>query len=196
MRHFYEEIPGFFHFIEGYKRILSVLPRNRDSHFVEIGSFCGKSLCYFGVEAINQEIPVTLHAVDTFEAWAEVPSGADLENAFRDYTKPLRRVMGERFCLWKMPSLEVAEHFASQSVDAVWIDGDHTYEGCSADILAWFPKLVPGGIMGGDDFLMQGVSRAVVEQFAPYYICGHGESPENPEILGPWLWWLVRKDGI
>jgi cephalosporin hydroxylase len=194
MDHFYESVPGFFHFLEGYRRILSVLPTDRPSSFVEVGSFCGKSLCYFGVEAINRGIPVSLHAVDNFVGWEQVPSGEDLRVGFIHHTRPLRKALDGRFQLWAMPSLEAAEHFAEHSIDAVWIDGDHSYEGCTADIRAWFPKLKTGGFMGGDDFMMRGVSQSVVEQFGANYICGHGESPENPEIHGPWLWWLVKKD--
>jgi hypothetical protein len=161
---------------------------------VEIGSFCGKSLSFFAVEAINRKIPVTLHAVDNFVGWDEVPSGEDLRQGFLTNTAPIRAALGDRFQLWAMPSEEAALHFLDGSLDAVWVDGDHTYEGCRSDILAWFPKLKHGGLMGGDDFMMQGVAKAVVEQFAPRYICGHGESEQNAEIPGPWLWWLVRAD--
>ncbi len=194
MEHFYESVPGFFHFAEGYRRILDALPLDCPSQFVEIGSFCGKSLSFFAVEAINRNIPVTMHAVDSFVGWEEVPSGEDLRQAFLTNTAPVREILGDRFQLWAMPSEEAALHFLDGSLDAVWVDGDHTYEGCKADILAWFPKLKHGGIMGGDDFMMQGVAQAVVEQFAPNYICGHGESPQNDEVKGPWLWWFVRRD--
>lgn len=35
----------------------------------------------------------------------------------------------------------------------VFIDGDHSYEGCKADIEAFFPLLLPGGILAVHDFL-------------------------------------------
>lgn len=34
----------------------------------------------------------------------------------------------------------------------VFIDGDHSYEGCKGDIEAWMPHLVPGGIMAVHDY--------------------------------------------
>ena len=194
MEHFYESVPGFFHFAEGYRRILAALPIDRPSQFVEIGSFCGKSLSFFAVEAINRHIPVTMHAVDSFVGWEEVPSGEDLRQGFLTNTAPVRETLGDRFQLWAMPSEEAASHFVNGSLDAVWIDADHSYSGCKADILAWFPKLKHGGIMGGDDFLMTGVSKAVVEVFGADYICGHGVSEQNPEVTGPWLWWMVRAE--
>ena len=35
----------------------------------------------------------------------------------------------------------------SFTVDFIWVDGDHSYEGVKGDILAWARHLVPGGIM-------------------------------------------------
>lgn len=32
-------------------------------------------------------------------------------------------------------------------VDIVFIDGDHSYEGCKGDIEAWLPNLKPGGLL-------------------------------------------------
>jgi predicted O-methyltransferase YrrM len=31
--------------------------------------------------------------------------------------------------------------------DLLWIDGDHSFEGCSGDIKRWWPRLSPGGSM-------------------------------------------------
>lgn len=35
----------------------------------------------------------------------------------------------------------------------VFVDGDHSYEGCKGDIEAWLPYIVPGGIIAVHDFL-------------------------------------------
>jgi predicted O-methyltransferase YrrM len=32
-----------------------------------------------------------------------------------------------------------------EEVDLLFVDGDHSYEGCLADLENWFPKVVPGG---------------------------------------------------
>lgn len=37
-------------------------------------------------------------------------------------------------------------------VDMVFIDGDHSYDGCMADILAWVPNLKAGGILAVHDY--------------------------------------------
>lgn len=40
-------------------------------------------------------------------------------------------------------------------VDMVFIDGDHSYEGCRGDIEAWFPRLKWGGVMAIHDYEKQ-----------------------------------------
>ena len=68
-------------------------------------------------------------------------------------------------------SHEAAETFEDESIDCVYIDGDHTYEGVKRDIDSYFPKLKSGGLMFGDDYLLgqwwgDGVCRAFHERLA------------------------------
>jgi hypothetical protein len=61
-------------------------------------------------------------------------------------------------------SANAAAMIEDGSLDFVFIDGDHSYEGCKRDILAWMPKVRPGGwLMGHDYGLRAGVTRAVTE---------------------------------
>ncbi len=65
-------------------------------------------------------------------------------------------------------SLNVAEQFEDHFFDMVYIDANHEYEACKADIKAWLPKIKPGGIIAGHDYdngCRAGVSKAVIEVF-------------------------------
>jgi cephalosporin hydroxylase len=42
-------------------------------------------------------------------------------------------------------SLEIIEQKKSKGNILFFVDGDHSYEGAKADILAWWPKIRPGG---------------------------------------------------
>jgi predicted O-methyltransferase YrrM len=44
-----------------------------------------------------------------------------------------------------------AQSFEDSSLDMIFIDGDHSFEGCYRDLIAWHPKLKPGGIFLGHD---------------------------------------------
>jgi len=65
-------------------------------------------------------------------------------------------------------SAEAASSFAEETLDWVYIDGDHTYEGVMADLEAYYPAVKPGGYLAGDDYghagwWGDGVTRAVDE---------------------------------
>lgn len=65
-----------------------------------------------------------------------------------------------------MDSLEAAAKIGDASLDFVFIDGDHSYEGVARDIKAWKPKVKPGGWLMGHDYGNKpdgGVRRAVDE---------------------------------
>ncbi len=86
----------------------------------------------------------------------------------------------------RLKSVEAAKLFPNHYFDFVFIDASHLYEDAKMDILAWRPKVRPGGILAGHDYGRGGqrgyeVDKAVDEIF------GKG----GIEILGKSTW--VRK---
>ena len=49
-------------------------------------------------------------------------------------------------------SAQAAEQFEDNSVDWVYIDGNHSYEFVKEDLNLWWPKVKKGGVLCGDDF--------------------------------------------
>lgn len=47
---------------------------------------------------------------------------------------------------------EVVDSVENESLDAIYIDGDHTLRGISIDLICWYPKVRSGGVIIGDDF--------------------------------------------
>lgn len=89
-------------------------------------------------------------------------------------------------------SADLAMQFRDQSLDFVFIDGDHSYEGCKQDIEAWWPKIRAGGWLCGHDYANdefpfgQMVKRAV-DEFANDF----GLDVE----LGGNFTWFIRAPG-
>jgi GR25 family glycosyltransferase involved in LPS biosynthesis len=73
-----------------------------------------------------------------------------------------------------MKSLDAVSRFDDHSLDFVFIDASHEYEDVKADIIAWLPKIKPGGILAGHDYYIgdfdyyPGVKQAVNEEFSEF----------------------------
>lgn len=53
--------------------------------------------------------------------------------------------------------------FQDESIDLIFVDGDHTYDAVKKDCNFWWDKLKTGGIMCWDDYSWSGVKQAVNE---------------------------------
>lgn len=88
-------------------------------------------------------------------------------------------------------TIAAADDVAEQCLDFVFVDADHSYEGCKADIEEWVWKLRPGGLLCGHDYAhpdypLWGVKRAV-DEFA--------EAHDYGVELGADYTWFIRLPG-
>lgn len=79
-------------------------------------------------------------------------------------------------------SYNVVDQFEDESLDFVYIDGEHTYDGVKKDIELYLPKIKKGGYIGGHDYKpkWQGVMDAVDERF------------DNPDKVFADNSWIVK----
>jgi Methyltransferase domain len=68
---------------------------------------------------------------------------------------------GDRVRIIKGDSVEAAKQVDDASLDFVFVDGDHSEGGVIADVIAWLPKLRPGGTMLGHDVSLASVQRGL-----------------------------------
>ena len=54
--------------------------------------------------------------------------------------------------IYREYSFDAVRYFNDSYFDFVYIDADHTYEGCLQDIVAWYSKVKKGGFLLGDDY--------------------------------------------
>ena len=105
----------------------------------------------------------------TFFLLDNIPSltiyGVDLSNAGY-YNDNVKEKYKERLVPIQGNSSLIAGHVPK--VDLVFIDGDHSYNGCAADIRAYTAKVKLGGILSGHDIDYPGVNRAVNELVKSY----------------------------
>jgi len=199
LNHFWQDSvfeEGYFTFPRLYASIVKHFPTN--SHFVEVGSWKGRSAAFMAVEIHNSGKTIAFDCVDT---WAGSVSEGEHQNdhhvkagtlyeKFLSNTERVKHIITTK----RGDSLEMASTYEDDSLDFVFIDGDHRYEFVKADIEAWLPKVKSGGILAGHDYgWCTDVRKAVHEvlgEGTDSYTDGYGigyKSYDDPWGEGCWI---------
>jgi Methyltransferase domain len=130
----------------------------------EIGVWKGE----FSSEILHAVNPRKLHLIDPwkYQAAAEFSqafyggaTGASQENMdalYRSVVKKFRELAPGTVEVNRGSSESVASQFPDNYIDWLYVDGDHRYEGVLKDLLLYHPKLKPGGVVAGDDYVAGG----------------------------------------
>lgn len=89
--------------------------------------------------------------------------------ARKHMVREIQRAYSDRSHVLEMLTSEAASKIPDGSQDFVFIDADHSYEGCRQDIRMYLPKIRSGGLIMGHDYnasAYPGVIRAVDETFS------------------------------
>lgn len=135
--------------------------------YLEVGSWQGLSSIIVANGLIaNLNFQARIFCVDT---WRGSPEHQDLPEVQEDrlYALFLENTRNAQVDSFIEPvrgeSHQVAEQWTGPSLDTIFIDGDHSAEGCYRDIRAWHAKLNPGGRLLGHDAVPGGeVEKAVL----------------------------------
>jgi predicted O-methyltransferase YrrM len=144
---------------------------------VEVGSWMGASTCFLaaGLKGAGAKI----YAVDNFQGLSTCGEDAAWYN--RHFQALGAQSTLEIFCAnfaalgltersepVVSDSIAAAQTLAAKrgTIDLIFIDGDHSYAACQADIAAWAPFVKRGGVMAFHDFgsRAEGVTRAIFEE--------------------------------
>lgn len=133
------------------------MPQN--ARVAELGSWKGRStvaLC----EGLRDKAP-ELWAVDSFrgDSFIGTVEVSDVLPEFERNVSPypfVQTIIND--------TVAASEQIEDGSLDWLFIDADHTYEGVTSDIVAWWPKLKPGGLISGHDYCFFSVAMAANRQ--------------------------------
>ena len=175
------------------KDLLRALPK--DAVGVEIGVWKGD----FSSRLLKGTAPRQLHLIDPWlvsdgsdrsdEAWYGAGKTSQSEtNDIHDKVKErfAQEVRAGTVIIHRTTSAEAMQAMPDASVDYVYIDGDHSYDGVSQDLLHSFRVTRPGGFICCDDYLAgawwkDGVIRAVHEFLAARPVIIHSKA--NSQIV-------------
>jgi len=148
---------------------------------VEIGTFCGRSM-FATCAGMKKESKVI--CVDANLGYTAPVSW--IQNVRKSTIEMAKSLTGVEVQLIESYSLDAARsvHNSGQTIDSIFIDGDHNVAEVTGDIKAWMPLLRPGGLICGHDYWAQhtGVMLAVQNEFF-----GRFQVAENTRI-----WWANK----
>jgi len=163
-----DNIDGWFNFHGLY--LNTVNNASEPAHFVEVGTWKGKSAAYMAEVIKVSGKDIKFDCVDTWLGSEEHVDDPDVINntlyeTFMNNMAPLKGF----FNPLRMPSVDAANFYRNQSLDFVYIDAAHDYDNVRADIEAWWPKVKIGGTIAGHDIFHPPVKQAVLDVLGEYH---------------------------
>lgn len=159
---------------------LAAIPPSELKNIVEIGSYLGASAAAFGIGLIRaRNFDAKIYCVDTWNNDAMTEGQRDTMGEFMGntaaYANLIVPVRG-----WSTDMAPIVKERA-RSIQLLFVDGDHSYEGCLRDWIAYKDLLSSGATVAFHDIgWASGVQRVVNQHVRP--LCGN-------EGRLPNLWW-------
>lgn len=183
---------------------------------VEIGVFKGDFSKY-----ILQNWDGTLYMVDVWrplgDEYEDASNHGMYSNILQDAVENIKG-MEDRGIMIRAKSKIASEIFEDESLDFIYIDGNHAYEYVLEDLNVWFPKLKKGGVFSGHDYINMdwyndpnfcpnGKDKYIWSfntDGSPYYNGIFGVNPAvdefslqhgyTPKITSEWFgtWWFIK----
>lgn len=124
----------------------------------DLPKFLFESGCRVGVEiGVNSgeygiklcEAGLKVYGIDPYVAYKEYKMPESYES---HYEEALKNLKGYDYTIIKKFSMDALADFENESLDFVYIDGNHFLPYITADIFGWESKLRKGGVMSGHDY--------------------------------------------
>jgi hypothetical protein len=152
----------------------------------EIGVFYGDTSIH-----LLKKIPsLKLYCVDPWDSYDEYKEEHTKER-LKEAEKNARSRLShfsERAIIIKERSCDACKNIKDNSLDFIFIDGNHEYEFVKEDFASWFPKVRIGGLVSGHDFRWRGVAKFVEEINVNFEIF---VSPLPSDV-----WYFIKTKGV
>ena len=122
---------------------------------VEEGAEIGVCTGRYSQKLLEGIPDLRLHCIDPWEPYSEyVESKVEKLGFNKLYNNTLGRLKGRNCVIYKKYSMDAVKEFKDNSLDFVFIDGNHSFRYAVDDIAEWSKKVRPGGIVSGHDYWM------------------------------------------
>lgn len=148
--------PFFLTYIRTRTELPIILNKRRlTGNGVEVGVWKGQ----FSDFLLSKWKGNTLYSVDPWRSFSKEEYIDEMNITQKEFDEIYESVTqlllpyGKRSEIVRDDSVNASERFQHNSLDFVYLDGRHHYEGVKEDIEYWYPKVKPGGLFCGHDYL-------------------------------------------
>ena len=152
----------------------------------KVGAEIGVDRANFSKLIVDQNDQVKLYGVDPYLKYIEYREYIDQADMDRVYglakEKMAASVKDGQFEFIRKPSMEALKDFKDESLDFVYIDGNHEGDFPYQDISGWAKKVKKGGLVAGHDFvrikvlnftIKDALKRYAKENNLTYFVLGY-----------------------
>ena len=152
---------------------------------IESGTCRAESTAYFLEKCLNIDLLTTIDPYKGYQDWnGEITQ--ETVDRFMEVAKKNLKQYGKRVKMLREDSVAVAGTFKDESVDFIFVDGDHSYDATLADCEAYYSKLKKGGIFCGHDYqTIESVKRSIDDFRTKYKIT----APINLTTNSAFFWY-------
>lgn len=134
-------------------KVLELIEQHRPKVVVELGSWMGASA--IGMARAVRRWGGTVTCVDTWAGELNDDGGSPVGKSPLMIHVCAREMVqsGVSASIRLIPATTAeAAQCWNQPIDFLYVDADHSHDGVWADLTAWVPHVVPGGLIVGDDY--------------------------------------------
>ena len=162
----------------------------------EVGVYKGEFtelFCKAGVKMI--------YAVDPYKSYYPTPTDCVTQERQDFIYGHAQRLLApyNNYKFIRKDSLEAVNDFEDESLDFVYIDGDHSFKSVVCDIVEWSKKVRKGGIVSGHDYTSLQIYGSQVKPAVDAYILAFNIKDfitfgskklarQNGDMYNTWLW--------
>jgi predicted O-methyltransferase YrrM len=186
--------------------IPGMLRHNLYQLFAELGFKVGAEVGLFrgrNARQMFRDIPgLKLYGIDAYNDQPYSTRHKTIPRYGRNRSMMAGRMKGRNIIVIDKFSEEAVQEIPYDSLDFVYIDGDHSYDYVMTDIILWSRRVRPGGIVSGHDYIKPGeyrhkydinVREAVddyikIHKISPWYLTDRKKAVNKSDKCPSWFY--------
>ena len=149
--------------------LINQLNNYKNITWIEIGVHKGNS-AYSVLTQLNIKKMYLIDPYSPLSYLQQYFGTKELVESSKETAHTLLKKFEDKIVWYEDFSENVVNNFENESIDIIYIDGNHSYDSVMLDLKNYYPKLKIGGLIIGDDYNERDVKMAIIDFSKEYNI--------------------------